>query len=71
MTEIYQIVFEVSPQLYERMQARAIERRHGVDEWVLRAVIRTLLQPEFAIDRCVKEAAAKAAIKRNPHVAHS
>ena len=71
MTGTHQIIFEVSPQLYDRMQARAIERRHGVDEWALRAVIRTLLQPEFAIDRCVKEAAAKAATERKPHAAHS
>ena len=57
MMETRQIVFEISARLYERMEERAAERRERVDEWTVRAVIRTLHQPECAVDRVALETA--------------
>ena len=52
-----QIGFEVTAELYERMKARADEKRYSVDEWVLCAAIRGLYPPEFTMDRITLEIA--------------
>ena len=52
-----QIGFEVTAELYERMKARANEKRYSVDEWVLCAAIRALYPPEFTLDRLALEKA--------------
>lgn len=57
MMETRQIVFEVTAELYERIKARAAEKRYSVDEWVLCAAIRALYPPEFTLDRLGLEAA--------------
>ena len=84
MFETRQIVFEISARLYERMEERAAEHRERVDEWTVRAVIRTLHQPECAVDRVALETAwnarprlpaprfaAQPTTERKPHAAHS
>ena len=51
MTGMRQIVLDVSIELYARLASRAAERGHSVDDWALRAVIRSLYPPEFTLER--------------------
>jgi len=64
------IALEVSVELYARMEARAAARREGVEAWALRAVIRALQQPEFAIDRCACAARPAEPAQAERSVAH-
>lgn len=46
MTGMRQVVLCVSPELYGRMETRAVAERFDLHEWVLRTVIGELLKPE-------------------------
>ena len=46
MNGLRQIVLEVSPELFGRLEAHAMaEKRVSVPEWILRTVIRATLSP--------------------------
>lgn len=76
-----QIVLDVSIELYARIEIRAAERGHSVDDWVLRAVIRSLYPPEFTMERLALEqawasrpalpATRPATVERKTDVPHS
>lgn len=58
MSDIPRVILHVSPILYGRMQLRAAEQQHGVDEWVLRTVIGELLRLENEEVQCAHEVLA-------------
>jgi len=79
VTGMRQVVLDVSIELYARMASRAAERGYSVDDWALRAVIRSLYPPEFTLERLDLEQAwasrpalpaLRPATERNPHVPH-
>jgi len=63
MTGTPQVVLQVSPDLYQRMEARAVADRFDLHEWLLRAVISELMRPE---EEVATERHARAAIAALP-----
>ena len=63
MTGTPQVVLQVSPDLYQRMEARAVADRFDLHEWILRTVISELLRPETEL---AAERHARAAIAALP-----
>jgi len=56
MTGRHRIVLDISPELFGRLQARAVGERRDPDEWVLRTVIVALMKRETATERRAREA---------------
>ena len=85
ITGNHTIPLEVSPELLERMKARATADKFDLHEWLLRTVIVELLRPEAELVAARRARASVAALQpppslhtttqpgteRTPHAAHS
>ena len=66
MTGNHTIPLEVSPELLERMKARATADKFDLHEWLLRTVIVELLRPEAELVAARRARACMAATMARP-----